>query len=166
MHCCSDCIVINGCKWQRLYTQSFCKSASNKSMCLFINCTWTDKVSVTGIQFVPVSAKQIYFYCNAELMGVQMDVFSMCMHMNLPDPDSGTVLIMCLFNWAEKKTGRLWEFIRDLLLNHDYCPSLICWENYDEGMFRFVRSEKVAKLWGTLKDNPKMTYEKLSRAMR
>lgn len=67
---------------------------------------------------------------------------------------------------TEKKTGRLWEFIRDLLLNRDYCPSLICWENHDEGMFRFVRSEKVAKLWGTLKENPKMTYEKLSRAMR
>ncbi|GFG36446.1 hypothetical protein Cfor_11880, partial [Coptotermes formosanus] len=67
---------------------------------------------------------------------------------------------------AEKKTGRLWEFIRDLLLNRDYCPSLICWENHDEGVFRFVRSEKVAKLWGTLKENPKMTYEKLSRAMR
>jgi len=66
---------------------------------------------------------------------------------------------------TEKKTGRLWEFIRDLLLNHEYCPSLICWENHDEGMFRFVRSEKVAKLWGTLKENPKMTYEKLSHAM-
>ncbi|XP_033611522.1 ETS homologous factor isoform X3 [Cryptotermes secundus] len=66
----------------------------------------------------------------------------------------------------EKKTGRLWEFIRDLLLNRDYCPSLICWENYEEGVFRFVRSEKVAKLWGSRKDNPKMTYEKLSRAMR
>ncbi|XP_021928989.1 ETS homologous factor-like isoform X2 [Zootermopsis nevadensis] len=66
----------------------------------------------------------------------------------------------------EKKTGRLWEFIRDLLLNREYCPSLICWENHDEGVFRFVRSEKVAKLWGSLKENPKMTYEKLSRAMR
>ncbi|XP_069678219.1 ETS homologous factor-like isoform X3 [Periplaneta americana] len=66
----------------------------------------------------------------------------------------------------EKKTGRLWEFIRDLLLNRDYCPSLICWENHEEGVFRFVRSEKVAQLWGTIKENPKMTYEKLSRAMR
>lgn len=67
---------------------------------------------------------------------------------------------------TEKKTGRLWEFIRDLLLSRDYCPSLICWENYEEGVFRFVCSEKVAKLWGSLKENPKMTYEKLSRAMR
>ncbi|XP_047004029.1 ETS homologous factor-like isoform X1 [Schistocerca americana] len=66
----------------------------------------------------------------------------------------------------EKKTGRLWEFIRDLLKNREYCPSLICWENYDEGVFRFVRSDKVAELWGTIKENPRMTYEKLSRAMR
>lgn len=66
----------------------------------------------------------------------------------------------------EKKTGRLWEFIRDLLKKPEYCPSLICWENHDEGVFRFVRSDKVAELWGTIKENPRMTYEKLSRAMR
>ncbi|CAG2065876.1 unnamed protein product [Timema podura] len=33
-------------------------------------------------------------------------------------------------------------------------------------MFRFVHSEGVAKLWGTIKENPRMNYEKLSRAMR
>ncbi|XP_014258559.1 ETS homologous factor-like [Cimex lectularius] len=65
-----------------------------------------------------------------------------------------------------EKLGRLWEFLRDLLKNRDYCPSLIVWDNYEEGMFRFVQSDKVAKLWGTKKDNPDMNYEKLSRAMR
>lgn len=65
-----------------------------------------------------------------------------------------------------EKLGRLWEFIRDLLKNREYCPSLICWDNYEEGMFRFVHSDKVAKLWGSKKDNPEMNYEKLSRAMR
>ncbi|PSN54295.1 hypothetical protein C0J52_11041 [Blattella germanica] len=39
-------------------------------------------------------------------------------------------------------------------------------KDHDNGIFRFVHSEKVARLWGTLKENPKMTYEKLSRAMR
>nr|CAD7257313.1 unnamed protein product [Timema shepardi] len=67
---------------------------------------------------------------------------------------------------SKKKCGRLWEFIRDLLLNQEYCPSLICWEDYEQGMFRFVHSEGVAKLWGTIKENPRMNYEKLSRAMR
>ncbi|ODN02493.1 ETS ous factor [Orchesella cincta] len=66
----------------------------------------------------------------------------------------------------EKKTGRLWEFIRDLLKNPEYCPSLVKWENHEEGHFRFVNSEKVAQLWGQIKGNPRMTYEKLSRAMR
>ncbi|CAG7729501.1 unnamed protein product [Allacma fusca] len=66
----------------------------------------------------------------------------------------------------EKKTGRLWEFIRDLLKNPEYCPSLVKWENAEEGLFRFVNSEKVAQLWGNIKGNPRMTYEKLSRAMR
>ncbi|KAK6637163.1 hypothetical protein RUM44_007577 [Polyplax serrata] len=67
---------------------------------------------------------------------------------------------------AEKKTGRLWEFIRDLLLDPQHCPSVICWENHDDGVFRFVKSEKVAKIWGDRKGNEKMNYEKLSRAMR
>uniref|UniRef100_A0A1B6CUP1 ETS domain-containing protein n=1 Tax=Clastoptera arizonana TaxID=38151 RepID=A0A1B6CUP1_9HEMI len=65
-----------------------------------------------------------------------------------------------------EKLGRLWEFIRDLLLNENYCPRLIRWDNYEEGMFQFVHSDEVAKLWGTKKDNPHMNYEKLSRAMR
>ncbi|XP_075234852.1 uncharacterized protein LOC142332341 isoform X2 [Lycorma delicatula] len=65
-----------------------------------------------------------------------------------------------------EKLGRLWEFLRDLLLNPESCPSLICWDNYEEGTFRFVHSDKVAKLWGAKRENPDMNYEKLSRAMR
>ncbi|KAJ8675356.1 hypothetical protein QAD02_011142, partial [Eretmocerus hayati] len=61
--------------------------------------------------------------------------------------------------------GKLWEFIRDLLRNRKTCPSLICWEDYSQAKFRFVRSDEVAKLWGSRKGNTKMTYEKLSRAM-
>ena len=74
--------------------------------------------------------------------------------------------VFLLFFIITEKIGRLWEFIRDLLLNPEYCPSMVRWENYNEGVFRFVDSRKVAKLWGTIKENPKMTYEKLSRAMR
>lgn len=40
------------------------------------------------------------------------------------------------------------------------------WEDASEGVFRIVESEKLAKLWGEKKNNQKMTYEKLSRAMR
>lgn len=62
--------------------------------------------------------------------------------------------------------GKLWEFIRDLLRNKETCPSLICWEDYSQAKFRFVKSDEVAKRWGSRKGNTKMTYEKLSRAMR
>ncbi|KAI0212042.1 ETS-related transcription factor Elf-3 [Lamellibrachia satsuma] len=64
------------------------------------------------------------------------------------------------------KGNHLWEFVRDLLANPMYNPSLVRWEDEANGVFRFVQSEKVARLWGEKKNNKSMTYEKLSRAMR
>ncbi|XP_077293537.1 ETS homologous factor-like [Arctopsyche grandis] len=58
------------------------------------------------------------------------------------------------------------EFLRDLLLNPNYCPRIIKWEDYSAGKFRFVRADEVAKLWGVKKSNEKMSFEKFSRAMR
>uniref|UniRef100_A0A0A9YQZ1 ETS homologous factor n=1 Tax=Lygus hesperus TaxID=30085 RepID=A0A0A9YQZ1_LYGHE len=66
----------------------------------------------------------------------------------------------------ENSYGRLWEFLRDLLKNPDMCPRIIKWENHDDGLFRFVQSNEVARIWGERKGNKDMTYEKLSRAMR
>ncbi|XP_077372082.1 ETS homologous factor isoform X3 [Festucalex cinctus] len=60
----------------------------------------------------------------------------------------------------------LWEFIRDILLHPECNPGLIKWEDRTEGVFRFLKSEEVAQLWGKKKNNSSMTYEKLSRAMR
>ncbi|XP_054153756.1 ETS homologous factor-like isoform X1 [Oppia nitens] len=65
-----------------------------------------------------------------------------------------------------KGNGKLWEFIRDLLLNSATNPGMIRWERREDGVFKFVQSDKVAKMWGERKQNPRMTYEKLSRAMR
>lgn len=64
------------------------------------------------------------------------------------------------------KGNHLWEFIRDLLKSESYCPKFIRWEDREAGVFRFVNSEAVANMWGRKKNNPQMTYEKLSRAMR
>ena len=64
------------------------------------------------------------------------------------------------------KGNKLWEFIRDALKDPLTCPSTVRWEDPQQGVFRIVESEKLAKLWGDRKNNPKMTYEKLSRAMR
>lgn len=61
----------------------------------------------------------------------------------------------------------LWEFIRDLLHDERYCPRIIKWESEEEGIFRVVKSDEVAKQWGSKKNNrSKMTYEKLSRSLR
>ncbi|CDW53786.1 Epithelium specific ets factor 3, ese3 [Trichuris trichiura] len=65
-----------------------------------------------------------------------------------------------------KSGNKLWEFIRDTLKNPETCPSIVRWENREEGIFRIVESEKMAQLWGLKKNNSRMTYEKLSRAMR
>ncbi|CAG2186747.1 ELF3 [Mytilus edulis] len=64
------------------------------------------------------------------------------------------------------KNQHLWEFIYEVLMNPMYNPQYVRWENQREGVFRFVQSEAVAQLWGSLKNNDNMTYEKLSRAMR
>ncbi|XP_076471451.1 uncharacterized protein LOC143301212 [Babylonia areolata] len=67
---------------------------------------------------------------------------------------------------SQSKGNHLWEFIRDLLQNPVFNPSLVRWEDRAQGVFKFVQSEAVAQLWGRKKNNPQMTYEKLSRAMR
>lgn len=73
----------------------------------------------------------------------------------------------CLFIlFAGAGGNHLWEFIRDLLFDSRYNPALIKWEDREEGVFKFVKSDQVAKLWGKKKNNSAMTYEKLSRAMR
>lgn len=69
-------------------------------------------------------------------------------------------------NKSSKTGNHLWEFVRDLLRDPKFNPRLLKWEDKENGVFRFVQSEQVAQLWGEKKNNPHMTYEKLSRAMR
>ncbi|KAK7098763.1 ETS homologous factor-like [Littorina saxatilis] len=67
---------------------------------------------------------------------------------------------------STSKGNHLWEFVRDLLKDPRFNPSLLKWEDKELGVFKFVQSEAVAQMWGRKKNNPGMTYEKLSRAMR
>ncbi|XP_069559330.1 ETS-related transcription factor Elf-3 [Brachyistius frenatus] len=60
----------------------------------------------------------------------------------------------------------LWEFIRDILMHPERNQGLMKWEDRHEGIFKFLKSEAVARMWGQKKKNSSMTYEKLSRAMR
>ena len=64
------------------------------------------------------------------------------------------------------KGNHLWEFVRDLLKDTKFNPKVIKWEDEEDRVFRIVQSEQVAKMWGNKKNNPNMTYEKLSRALR
>lgn len=67
---------------------------------------------------------------------------------------------------AAPRGTHLWEFIRDILIQPELNEGLLKWEDRREGVFKFLRSEAVAQLWGQKKKNSSMTYEKLSRAMR
>lgn len=67
---------------------------------------------------------------------------------------------------AAPRGTHLWEFIRDILINPEKNQGLMKWEDRHEGVFKFLKSEAVAQMWGQKKKNTSMTYEKLSRAMR
>ncbi|XP_064615916.1 uncharacterized protein LOC135480091 [Liolophura sinensis] len=65
------------------------------------------------------------------------------------------------------KVYHLWEFLRDLLLSAEYCPTHVHWIDQRNGVFRIAKSEEVAHLWGQKKRTKRsMTYEKMSRAIR
>uniref|UniRef100_H3CN68 ETS transcription factor ELK3 n=1 Tax=Tetraodon nigroviridis TaxID=99883 RepID=H3CN68_TETNG len=58
----------------------------------------------------------------------------------------------------------LWQFLLQLLLDQSH-NHLICWTS-DDGEFKLLKSEEVAKLWGLRKNKTNMNYDKLSRALR
>ncbi|XP_015256711.1 PREDICTED: ETS domain-containing protein Elk-4-like isoform X1 [Cyprinodon variegatus] len=58
----------------------------------------------------------------------------------------------------------LWQFLLQLLLDSSN-QQLICWTN-EEGEFKLLQAEEVARLWGARKNKPNMNYDKLSRALR
>uniref|UniRef100_A0A6J0SQ37 ETS-related transcription factor Elf-5 n=1 Tax=Pogona vitticeps TaxID=103695 RepID=A0A6J0SQ37_9SAUR len=64
------------------------------------------------------------------------------------------------------QSSHLWEFVRDLLLSPDENCGILEWEDRDQGIFRVIKSDALAKMWGQRKKNDRMTYEKLSRALR
>ncbi|XP_061076800.1 ETS domain-containing protein Elk-4 [Conger conger] len=58
----------------------------------------------------------------------------------------------------------LWQFLLQLLLDPSH-DRLICWTS-DDGEFKLLQAEEVARLWGARKNKPSMNYDKLSRALR
>ncbi|XP_013860920.1 ETS homologous factor [Austrofundulus limnaeus] len=96
------------------------------------------------------------------------EIYDPSIHSLAPDvsPTPSSPVLSPDFVPTDPRGTHLWEFIRDILLNPERNPGLIKWEDRTEGVFRFLKSEAVAQLWGKKKNNSSMTYEKLSRAMR
>lgn len=65
----------------------------------------------------------------------------------------------------ERPKGRLWQFLVRLL-HSESNPALIRWEDEASGVFCFADPQAVARMWGELKQNANMNYEKMSRTMR
>nr|XP_033773285.1 ETS domain-containing protein Elk-4 [Geotrypetes seraphini]XP_033773286.1 ETS domain-containing protein Elk-4 [Geotrypetes seraphini] len=61
-------------------------------------------------------------------------------------------------------TVTLWQFLLQLL-KEPQNQHLISWTSND-GEFKLLRAEEVARLWGVRKNKPSMNYDKLSRALR
>ncbi|XP_049951257.1 uncharacterized protein LOC126458335 isoform X2 [Schistocerca serialis cubense] len=59
----------------------------------------------------------------------------------------------------------LWRFLLNLLEDPRNEPC-IHWVNRDQGIFRILNTDWLARLWGRRHGNPRMTYEKMARAMR
>ena len=60
---------------------------------------------------------------------------------------------------------RLWQFLLKVLVDGKH-TAIIRWMSREEGTFRVIDSEALAKLWGLHKNRPFMNYDKMSRAMR
>ncbi|XP_060628888.2 ETS domain-containing protein Elk-4 [Anolis sagrei] len=58
----------------------------------------------------------------------------------------------------------LWQFLLQLLQDSQN-KDIICWTSND-GEFKLLQAEEVARLWGIRKNKPSMNYDKLSRALR
>ncbi|KAF2368014.1 Ets domain [Trinorchestia longiramus] len=61
---------------------------------------------------------------------------------------------------------KVWEFLLDLLNNPATNPSMIKWENKDEGIFRLVEHDLIAQRWGARRDRKDLSYDYFARTMR
>jgi GA-binding protein transcription factor alpha len=59
---------------------------------------------------------------------------------------------------------QLWQFLLELLTDANM-QDVIQWSG-DDGEFKLLNPDEVARLWGRRKNKPNMNYEKLSRALR
>ena len=67
----------------------------------------------------------------------------------------------------KKRNGpKIWEFLRNLLLDNTTNPDIIKWLDLSNESFYLVKPDKIAELWGRINQNNNMTFEKLGRSIR
>ncbi|KAF4523729.1 hypothetical protein B566_EDAN011593 [Ephemera danica] len=59
----------------------------------------------------------------------------------------------------------LWRFLLELL-DDSRLSGCLRWVQREDGIFRILNTDMLARLWGRRHGNPRMTYEKMARAMR
>ena len=71
------------------------------------------------------------------------------------------------YNIAIQMAGTLtlWKFLHQLLTSNK-CPDVIQWIDSDVGEFIIKDPDKLAQMWGEVKQKSAMTYAKLSRGLR
>lgn len=57
-----------------------------------------------------------------------------------------------------RQQQQLWQFLLETLSNPKYNPCYIEWLDRSQGIFRFVESQKIARLWGLRRKRANMTY--------
>ncbi|XP_033753255.1 uncharacterized protein LOC117336744 [Pecten maximus] len=170
----SDCSVEPGLE---TYTPQTMIELEKVDVCSHMPDTIIPKVKTEPQNLPDDSVFKPYYYSNGyEENDSKRDVMDLVDTYDEDDSNSDSS-VKSVDKQKRKRPGRkkgqtssvyhLWEFIRDLLQNPDYCPKIIKWEDENEGIFRVLKSTEVAKEWGSMKKNKtKMTYEKLSRSLR
>ena len=69
------------------------------------------------------------------------------------------------FGVSPRKRIPLWLFIIELL-DLDADQNCLCWTYEQPYEFMVRNPDELAALWGSLKQNPTMTYSKLTRGLR
>ncbi|XP_067000778.2 ETS-related transcription factor Elf-5 isoform X2 [Anabrus simplex] len=71
--------------------------------------------------------------------------------------------------WKPRKRAgghsRLWPFLRDLLKSGKN-KDVIEWIHRGKGIFKIKDTKKLAELWGEVRNNPNMNYEKMYSSLR
>ncbi|KAK7072478.1 hypothetical protein SK128_018349, partial [Halocaridina rubra] len=67
---------------------------------------------------------------------------------------------------SRKRGPKSWEFLYRLLMNPEYNPTLIRWEDRDTATFRLVRPEIIAQMWGARNNQPNLIYNNFARGLR